>query len=116
MAWVIASTCASLNVLSKDEPRCPDVPKATRSAGTWHNVQTVGSEFSIQNAVFPAMVAGDDGRAAFAFIGTPKAGDYQDQTNFKDGVWHLYVTTTYDRSARAAPPAVRTGTCSTSST
>ena len=35
IAWVIASTCASLKVLSKDDPRCPEVPKATRWAATW---------------------------------------------------------------------------------
>jgi hypothetical protein len=55
----------------------------------------VGSEFGINNAVFPAMVAGDDDRASLAFIGTPTAGNYQDATNFK-GVWHLYIATTYD--------------------
>ncbi|HEU5035845.1 MAG TPA: CARDB domain-containing protein, partial [Nocardioides sp.] len=49
----------------------------------------------IQNAVFPTMVAGDDDRASFAYIGTPTDGNYQDSANFK-GVWHLYVDTTYD--------------------
>ena len=62
---------------------------------TWTDQQTVGGEFGIQNAVFPAMVAGDDDRAALAFIGTPTGGNYQDTANFK-GVWHLYVATTYD--------------------
>ena len=33
-AWVIASTCHSLYDPSKAEPRWPDVPKATRCAGT----------------------------------------------------------------------------------
>jgi hypothetical protein len=32
MAWLIASTCASLNELVSDEPRWPEVPKATRCA------------------------------------------------------------------------------------
>jgi hypothetical protein len=62
---------------------------------TWSTPQVVGGEFGIKNAVFPAMVAGDDDRASLAFIGTPTAGNYQDATNFK-GVWHLYIATTYD--------------------
>jgi hypothetical protein len=59
------------------------------------DLQTVGTEFGIQNAVFPTVVAGDDDRAAIAFLGTPTGGNYQDTANFK-GVWHLYVATTYD--------------------
>ncbi|MEP6815210.1 MAG: CARDB domain-containing protein, partial [Marmoricola sp.] len=62
---------------------------------TWSNQQPVGTEYKINNAVFPTMVSGDDNRAAFAFIGTPTDGDYQDTANFK-GIWHLYVSTTYD--------------------
>jgi hypothetical protein len=73
----------------------PGVAVSRDHGQTWTNRQTVGSEFGIQNAVFPTMVAGDDDRAAFAWIGTPTGGNYQDATNFK-GVWHLYVTTTYD--------------------
>jgi hypothetical protein len=34
IACVIASTCRSLNEVSNDEPRCPEVPKATRCAAT----------------------------------------------------------------------------------
>lgn len=62
---------------------------------TWENDQDVGAAFGIQNVVFPAVVAGDDDRAAFAFLGTPAGGNYQDQTNFH-GVWHLYVAHTFD--------------------
>ena len=40
------------------------------------------------------MFAGDDNRAAFAFLGTTTAGDDQ-APDFK-GVWHLYVAYTYD--------------------
>jgi hypothetical protein len=39
-------------------------------------------------------MAGDDNRAAFAFLGTPTAGDAQ-SGDFV-GVWHLYVAFTYD--------------------
>ncbi len=73
----------------------PGVAVSHDHGQTWTDQQTVGAEFGIQNAVFPAMVAGDDDRAALAFIGTPTGGNYQDTANFK-GVWHLYVATTYD--------------------
>jgi hypothetical protein len=62
---------------------------------TWVNDQQVGDELGIKNTVFPVVTAGDDNRAAFAFLGTTTGGDYQDAANF-DGVWHLYVATTYD--------------------
>ena len=73
----------------------PGVAVSHDRGQTWTDQQTVGTEFGIQNAVFPAMVAGDDDRAALAFIGTPTGGNYQDTANFQ-GVWHLYVATTYD--------------------
>jgi hypothetical protein len=63
---------------------------------TWSTPQPVGTEFGVKNAVFPAMVAGDDDRATLAFLGTDKAGNYQSQTDFKDAEWHLYLATTYD--------------------
>src|SRR5439155_2501448 len=53
-----------------------------------------GSAFGIQNTQFPSVVAGDDNRAAVAFLGTPTGGD--DQSSSFAGVWHLYVATTYD--------------------
>lgn len=62
---------------------------------SWSNGQDVGAQLGIQNIVFPAMVAGDDDRAAFAFLGTTTAGNYQDNATFH-GVWHLYVSTTID--------------------
>jgi hypothetical protein len=62
---------------------------------TWENDQDVGAQLGLQNIVFPAVVAGDDNRAAFAFLGTPTGGNYQDTNNFR-GIWHLYVSTTYD--------------------
>lgn len=62
---------------------------------TWHNIQRVGTEFGIKNVVFPAVVAGDNDRAAFAFLGTPTGGDYQ-ATGVFTGVWHLYIASTFD--------------------
>ena len=62
---------------------------------TWATPVDVGLPFGIKNIVFPQVVAGDDDRAAFMFIGTPTSGDFQDTVNFK-GVWHMYMSTTYD--------------------
>jgi hypothetical protein len=66
-------------------------------AGAWSASVDVGTAFGIQNVQFPAVVAGDDNRAAFAFLGTPTGGDDQ-QCGF-GGVWHLYIATTYDGGA-----------------
>jgi len=73
----------------------PRVAVSRDKGKTWTDDQAVGVEFGIKNAVFPAVVAGDDDRAAFAFLGTPTGGNYQDQANFH-GVWHLYIAYTYD--------------------
>ena len=54
----------------------------------------VGSLFGIQNTAFPAVVAGDDNRAAFTFLGSTTPGDFQ-AAGFT-GVWHLYSVHTYD--------------------
>jgi hypothetical protein len=62
---------------------------------TWVDGQDVGAQVGVQNVVFPAMVAGDDDRAAFAFLGSTAGGNYQDAANFH-GDWHLYVATTID--------------------
>jgi hypothetical protein len=60
----------------------------------WSKSKDAGTPFGIQNAEFAEVTAGDDNRAAFAFLGTPTAGDTQ-SADFK-GVWHLYVAFTYD--------------------
>ena len=60
----------------------------------WRAPVDVGAQLGIKNVQFPEVYAGDDDRAAFAFLGTTTAGDDQDP-NFK-GVWHLYVSYTYD--------------------
>jgi BNR repeat-like domain len=61
---------------------------------TWTADQDVGAAFGVQNTVFPAVVAGDDDRAAFAFLGTTTGGDYQAAAF--SGIWHLYVAHTFD--------------------
>jgi hypothetical protein len=73
----------------------------------------VGRRFHIANTEMPTVVAGDDNRAAFAFLGSTTPGDDQQSNvtltdskgkvvnkvlpydNFM-GTWHLYVAVTYD--------------------
>ncbi len=65
----------------------------------------VGARFGIQNAAFPAVIAGDGTRAAIAFLGTTTPGDSQKPAFGQDGdvytgaAYHLYIATTYDRGA-----------------
>jgi len=61
---------------------------------TWSPSVDVGASYGIQNSKFPEVVAGDDDRAAIAFLGTTSAGD--DQAASFPGVWYLYVAYTYD--------------------
>jgi hypothetical protein len=63
----------------------------------WTKSQDAGTPFGIQNAEFAEVIAGDDDRAAFAFLGTQMMGDTQ-SADFR-GVWHLYVAFTYDGGA-----------------
>jgi len=72
----------------------PGVAVSRDHGKTWTDNQAVGTEFGVKNAVFPAMVAGDDDRAAFAYLGTPTGGNSEASTF--DGEWHVYVDTTYD--------------------
>ncbi|HYL06170.1 MAG TPA: PKD domain-containing protein, partial [Thermoanaerobaculia bacterium] len=73
----------------------PHVAVSHDHGQTWQNDTDAGAALGIQNSVFPVVVAGDDDRAAFGFLGTPTGGNYQDSTNFQ-GIWHFYVATTYD--------------------
>ncbi|HYJ05019.1 MAG TPA: hypothetical protein VEX43_07790 [Chthoniobacterales bacterium] len=64
---------------------------------TWAPSVDVGALAGVNYAVFPAVVAGDAGRAAVAFFGSPYNGP---ETNYQEmdfpGVWYLYIATTYD--------------------
>jgi Big-like domain-containing protein len=70
---------------------------------SWSNVRDVGasvmvgSQVGIKHTVFPAVVAGDPMRAAFAFHGStePTPGGTGDDANWP-GDWYLYVAHTYD--------------------
>ena len=61
---------------------------------TWQNVFDVSAEFGLKQIAFPAAVAGSQGRAAVAFYGSTGAGD-SNAANFI-GIWHLYVSHTFD--------------------
>jgi hypothetical protein len=63
---------------------------------TWTNIQDVGRTFGIQSIAFPAVVAGDPDRAAFAFLGTTATGDVGGVDPNYPAVWHLYISHTYD--------------------
>jgi PKD repeat protein len=64
---------------------------------TWQDDIDVGSILGVQNAAFPVVVAGDDNRAAFGFVGTTSSGiaAFSDDGSFH-GIWHLYIAHTYD--------------------
>ena len=66
----------------------------------WAPSVDVGALAGVNYAVFPAVVAGDAGRAAVVFFGSPYNGP---ETNYQEmtfpGVWYLYIATTYDGGA-----------------
>ena len=61
---------------------------------TWQRSFDVGSLAGIRAVAFPAIVAGDDNRAAYAFLGSTTSGAPDDKAF--SGLWHLYIATTYD--------------------
>jgi hypothetical protein len=74
----------------------PYVAVSRDRGATWTDVQDVGTAFGIENVSFPAIVAGDPDRAAFAFLGTPATGDVYGEDPTVPAEWHLYVAHTYD--------------------
>jgi PKD domain/Divergent InlB B-repeat domain/Fibronectin type III domain len=78
-----------------DSDGSPKIARSHDSGVTWSTPQNVGAAFNIANSTFPVVVAGDDDRAAFGFLGTPTIGNSSTDPNFA-GVWHLYIATTYD--------------------
>jgi hypothetical protein len=61
---------------------------------TWSKPYDVSTPLGVKNVQFTEVIAGDPGRAAFAWLGTKTAGD--DQHHPFNGVWHLYISTTID--------------------
>ncbi len=92
---------------------------------TWDPVVDVGAPSAnvvvdggpILNTTFPAVVAGDPNRAAFAFYGTETGGSNYNDPAFT-GVWYLYIASTFDggvtwRTQNVTPgdPVQRGGVC-----
>ncbi|HUQ32737.1 MAG TPA: Calx-beta domain-containing protein [Pyrinomonadaceae bacterium] len=61
--------------------------------GTWKSFD-VGAAAGVNHTAFPVVIAGDDDRAAVAFLGTAAKGSIQDRAF--PGVWYLYIAHTYD--------------------
>lgn len=78
-----------------DNDGTPKVSASGDRGVHWLPAQNVGADFNLVNTTFPVVVAGDDNRAAFGFLGTTTPGDSSLNANFP-GVWHLYIATTYD--------------------
>lgn len=87
----------------------PKVAVSGNRGASWASpsvsVVDVGVPFGVTHAVFPVVVAGDDNRAAFAFVGTGDGiattgtcNPYGAVLNCKN-IWHMYVATTYDGGA-----------------
>jgi hypothetical protein len=77
----------------------PHITVSDDQGVSWHSDQDVGARFNLQNAVFPEVVAGDNDRASFFFLGTPSAGAGTGADTGPapfSGVWHAYIATTYD--------------------
>ncbi len=76
----------------------PKIATSDDNGQSWHNNQDVGAKFHIQNTFAPEVMAGDNDRAAFFFVGTPSAGagTGDDTSSVFSGVWHGYIATTID--------------------
>jgi hypothetical protein len=73
------------------------ISMSTDNGTTWSPSVDVGAPLGIQNVTFPEVIAGDSGRAAYAFLGSTTAGD-PENTAF-GGFWYLYLALTSDGGA-----------------
>jgi Fibronectin type III domain len=101
----------------------PKIAVSLDGGDTWAHIVDVGAQLGLQNIAFPAVVAGDPDRAAFAFLGTTTGGDLGGDDPNAPAVWHLYVAHTYDGgatwvTANATPgdPVQRGTICSSGTT
>ena len=86
----------------------PRIATSDDRGNTWSTSVNVGSTLGIKRSVFPTVIAGDNDRASFAFLGSTTPGesdadaygvDPNDATQYSGGTWSLYVSTTYDGGA-----------------
>jgi hypothetical protein len=61
---------------------------------TWSPIYDVGAKFGVHNVAFSEVTAGDNDRAAYAFLGSTSAGTGS-APGFR-GIWHMYAAHTYD--------------------
>jgi hypothetical protein len=76
----------------------PKVAVSRDKGITWTYIRDVGASQNIRNVSFPAVVAGDDNKAAVFFLGSTTggaAGVGEDLGTF-DGAWYGFVSVTYD--------------------
>ena len=78
----------------------PMIAKSTNHGTSWSGVTDLASTVSpaLVATTFPAVVAGDNGRVAVAYLGT-QTGTGNPFGNGYHGVWNLYVSYTYDGGA-----------------
>jgi hypothetical protein len=79
--------------------RIPRVAVSRDKGQTWTVGPDLGAAHGITRIAFPAMVAGDDNRAALAFLGTRDEGEALGSGFRFEGTWAVYVSTTYDGGA-----------------
>ncbi len=73
------------------------VATSTNKGANFSASVDVGALAGVNYSVFPAATAGDAGRAAVAFFGSPYNGNNTDYQGMSfPGVWYLYIATTYD--------------------
>jgi len=76
------------------------IAMSTDQGKTWSAPVDVSTPLGIHNVQFPEVIAGDDDRAAFAWLGTSAIGDDQHNgfvgADGNPAVWHMYVSMTYD--------------------
>jgi hypothetical protein len=86
----------------------PVISVSRDEGDTWSTPMDVAPGLHLESVDFPVVIAGDEDRAAFAFVGTTSPGNYS-TVGFGDAsdggvvrnsvVWHLYVAHTYDGGA-----------------
>ncbi|MGI9102621.1 MAG: hypothetical protein ACR2IF_09285 [Terriglobales bacterium] len=80
-----------------DNDAHPMIAESHDKGNTWSTPLDVGAILGVNGVAFPEVIAGDDNRAAFAFLGSVTPGTIFDPKY--TGIFHLYVSHTYDGGA-----------------
>ncbi|HWH08294.1 MAG TPA: sialidase family protein, partial [Candidatus Thermoplasmatota archaeon] len=95
--WVYVGYPSGGNAASPSTVR---VALSKDNGASWTVSPDLGASFGLKVTTFHEMVAGDDQRAALAFLGTTECCVQQAFTSTAfAGAWHLYVAFTYDGGA-----------------